>query len=421
MADQFRFTLGGTQIPLVSEKPIKSLGKMFDKSLKDAASCQQIRSDLTACLTAIDKYRLPGKFKAWMYQHAILPRLLWPLLVYEVSVATVEALERTISQSLRRWLGLPQSLTSVAQYGHSNKLQLPFRGLVEEFKVTRARAVMMYRDSSDIKVVSAGSQVKTGKKWQAQGAVDRVEVRLRHSTLVGTVAIGWSGLGSFPKPRYDRAQGKEKHQLIQDEIRAEVEEERYNKAVGMGKQGAWTRWEHAEARKITWSELWREEPLRIKFLIQSVYDVLPSPANLHCWGMASTPACQLCQKRGTLEHILSACPKALGEGRYRWRHDQVLRSLANTISTAIQESKHQHAPRQYISFIRAGEKSCQRVGSVGGFLPVHVIEAPGRPRETAKVPSQHCNHYAPPRHGANIEVYKASGFARTDCPPGKVN
>ncbi len=94
MADQFHFTLGGTQIPSVSEKPIKSLGKMFDQSLKDTASRQQIRSDLTAWLTAIDKSGLPGKFKDWMYEHAILPRLLCPLLVHEVPVTTVEALER---------------------------------------------------------------------------------------------------------------------------------------------------------------------------------------------------------------------------------------------------------------------------------------------------------------------------------------
>lgn len=36
------------------------------------------------------------------------------------------------------------------------------------------------------------------------------------------------------------------------------------------KQGAWTRWEHAESQKITLAELWRAEPLHIKFLIQLV-------------------------------------------------------------------------------------------------------------------------------------------------------
>ncbi|KAI2661305.1 Glutamyl-tRNA(Gln) amidotransferase subunit A [Labeo rohita] len=52
------------------------------------------------------------------------------------------------------------------------------------------------------------------------------------------------------------------------------------------------------------------------------YDVLPSPTNLFAWSLKDTPACLLCQKRGSLEHILSCCPKALGERRYRWRHDQ---------------------------------------------------------------------------------------------------
>lgn len=79
-----------------------------------------------------------------MYQHGVLPRILWPLLVYEVPMTTVEALERTISQFLRRWLGLPRSLCSIALYGHSTKLQLPISGLSEEFKVTRAREDMMY-------------------------------------------------------------------------------------------------------------------------------------------------------------------------------------------------------------------------------------------------------------------------------------
>ncbi|XP_061896833.1 uncharacterized protein LOC133645919 [Entelurus aequoreus] len=368
VADHFRFTVGGYLIPTVTERPVKSLGKIFDSSLKDAVALQQTKSDLTSWLTAIDKSGLPGKFKAWMYQHGVLPRILWPLLIYEVPMTTVEVLEKTISQFLRRWLGLPRSLSSIALYGHSTKLQLPLRGLLEEFKVTRSREVMMYRDSADVKVASAGIVVKTGRKWQAQEAVSRAEARLRHKTLLGTVARGRAGLGSFPKPRWDRARGKEKRQLVQEEIRAEVEEERCCRMVSMSKQGAWTRWEHAEPRKLTWAELWRAEPLRTKFLIQSVYDVLPCPANLHIWGLADTPECKLCQRRGTLEHILSCCPKALGEGRYRWRHDQVLKALADSICAAIQNSKSQAAPKQSITFIRAGQKASRQPNFSGGLL-----------------------------------------------------
>ena len=51
-------------------------------------------------MAQIYKSGLPGKYEAWSYQHGILPRLLWPLLVYEVLMATVENLERKIKEHL---------------------------------------------------------------------------------------------------------------------------------------------------------------------------------------------------------------------------------------------------------------------------------------------------------------------------------
>ena len=38
--------------------------------------------------------------------------------------------------------------------------------------------------------------------------------------------------------------GKEGRHLVQEEVRAAVEETRIAKAVGMKQQGAWTRWEN---------------------------------------------------------------------------------------------------------------------------------------------------------------------------------
>ena len=222
---------------------------------------------------AVDKSGLPGKFKAWIYQHGILPRLLWPLLVYDVPLTTVEGFERKVSGYLRRWLGLPRSLSSIALYGCENKLRLPFSSLTEEFMVTRAREVLLYRDSSDTKVSSAGIEVRTGRKWKAQDAVEQAEARLRHSVLVGAVASGRAGLGSNPRPQYNKAQGKERRQLIQEEVRAGVEESRSSRMVEMRQQGAWTRWEQALDRKISWSELWKAEPFPDK-----VFD----PVSLRC-------------------------------------------------------------------------------------------------------------------------------------------
>lgn len=244
VVDRFRFSLAGATIPSITEKPVKSLGKFFDCSLKDSASIQRTSKELEDWLSRTDKTGLPGRFKAWIYQHSILPRILWPLLVYSVPITTVEGMERKISSYLRRWLGLPRSLSSSALYGTSNILQLPFSGLTEEFMVSRTREALQYRESRDPKVASAGIQVQTGRKWNAGMALDVAESRLRQKALVGSVASGRAGIGFFPSTRVDNAQGKERQHLIQEEVRAGVEEERASRMVGMGQQGAWTKWEN---------------------------------------------------------------------------------------------------------------------------------------------------------------------------------
>ena len=65
-------------------------------------------------------------------------------MLYEVAITTVEEMERKISGYLRRWLGLPKSLSSASLYGTTNAIQLPFRGLKEEFVVTRTSEAIFY-------------------------------------------------------------------------------------------------------------------------------------------------------------------------------------------------------------------------------------------------------------------------------------
>ncbi|XP_053176235.1 uncharacterized protein LOC128359949 [Scomber japonicus] len=368
VTDRFSFFLGDTQIPSVTEKPVKSLGKIFDCSLRDTASIRATNEQLDGWLKAVDKSGLPGKFKAWVYQHGILPRILWPLLVYEFPMSTVEGFERRVSSHLRRWLGLPRSLSSLALYGNNNKLNLPVKGLTEEFMVARAREVLQYRESKDPKVAQAGIEVRTGRRWRAQEAVDQAEARLSHKELVGSVATGRAGLGTVPTTHLSRLRGKDRRDRVQLEVRAGVEEQRASQWVGLRQQGAWTRWEEAMNRTISWPELWKAEPLRIKFLIQSVYDVLPSPSNLFLWGKVEAPSCTLCQGRGTLEHILSSCPRALGDGRYRWRHDQVLKAVAESIHCAVDYSKRLPPPRHGKAFVKAGEKPPPQPKAQTGLL-----------------------------------------------------
>ena len=125
------------------------------------------------------------------------------------------------------------------------------------------------------------------------------------------------------------------------------------KMVGLSQQGARIRWKNYVRRRITWSDLWKSDLSHLRFQIQALYDLLPSPWNLHTWGKGDTPVCQLCGGKGSLQHLLSGCTRSLSEGRYRWRHDQVLKVIAEVVSEAIKSNRFSPG-RHKVIFVRVG-------------------------------------------------------------------
>ncbi|KAJ8011883.1 hypothetical protein DPEC_G00062910 [Dallia pectoralis] len=114
--DNFQFSVAGATIPTVTEKPVKSLGKVFDSTLRDPESIRSTCTELDKWLNSVDRSGLPGKFKGWLYQHGILPRILWPLLFYEVQISTVESLDRASEKSKQHsTLWAPQQIATATQ------------------------------------------------------------------------------------------------------------------------------------------------------------------------------------------------------------------------------------------------------------------------------------------------------------------
>ena len=159
-----RFKLSGESIPTIKQNPVKSLGKRFDDSLKDTVAIQETKENLERWFNKIERSGLPGRFKAWIYQNAVLPKVLWQLTIYEFRSSSVEQLEKRINSRLRRWLCLPKCLSSAALYGESNALQLPFKSIDEEYKVAKVRTSIQFMFSKDPRVTGAGVEVYTGKK-----------------------------------------------------------------------------------------------------------------------------------------------------------------------------------------------------------------------------------------------------------------
>ena len=79
----------------------------------------------------------------------------------------------------------------------------------------------------------------------------------------------------------------------------------------------------------------QEETLAFALNAQTL--TLADPSNLRRWGIARIAICPLCGKlNATSKHILSGCIISLNSGRYKWRHDNVLKMMYPHLATICQ-------------------------------------------------------------------------------------
>ena len=168
---EIHFKVGGDKIPTVREKPVKSLERLYSIPLTDRHRGTEVQKVALKALKLIDKTCLPGKMKAWCYQHGLLPRLLWPLQMYEIVISRVERIQQYSNKYLRKWLGVPPCFSKVCLYTNSENLQLPISSLVEEFRIGKVRLHMMMNDSADEIIRKA---YPAGRKWSGVKAAQAV-------------------------------------------------------------------------------------------------------------------------------------------------------------------------------------------------------------------------------------------------------
>ena len=290
------FSIGGNIIPAVREQPVKSLGRLYAFPLTDRHRGVEVEGTALEGLHAIEKSELPGKLKAWCFQHGLLPRLLWPLQIYEISLSRVETIQQHINKYLRKWLGVPPCFSTVGLYTATGMLQLPFSSITEEFKVGKARLHLMLWDSSDDVIRQVQPEVRTGTKWSAAKALQEAEASLQIKEVIGATQTGTAGLGSTPHRWFSRKDSRGRRDMVITELKMIEEEKRVATAAGQAKQCAWMNWEEAEARKLSWSSLMTMEPLALSFLLRSTCNLLPTPANHKQWGFTGDDTCAMCKR-----------------------------------------------------------------------------------------------------------------------------
>ena len=69
----------------------------------------------------------------------------------------------------------------------------------------------------------------------------------------------------------------------------------------------------------------------MKFLLNSFINTLPTQNNLKLWGKMFSDKCLNCKNRDSTLHCLNGCSVMLHQGRYTWRHDNILKYIHDSI------------------------------------------------------------------------------------------
>ena len=94
--------IGGKPITSITEKPVKYLGKLYNKTLNEMEQAAEVLEKLKKVLKKIDKTVIAGRYKAWMFQHMLLPRIMWPLSIYNIPESIVEEMQTKITGYLKK-------------------------------------------------------------------------------------------------------------------------------------------------------------------------------------------------------------------------------------------------------------------------------------------------------------------------------
>ena len=70
----------------MSEKPTKCLGKYIKSDAKDKVVIEETWEDLQKFLERLDKSKLIGLQTCWGFQYLVLPKIKWPLAIYNYEI-----------------------------------------------------------------------------------------------------------------------------------------------------------------------------------------------------------------------------------------------------------------------------------------------------------------------------------------------
>ena len=375
------------RIPSIQGNPVRFLGRVISGCLTDRRNTDELKSKLADGLVLIDRCSLKGAQKLWICHHLLMPRIRWPLLIYEIPMTVAAVLEQKVSAYMRKWLGISRSITNVCLYSSGSPCPLPLQSVTSILKIAKVGGYQQLKYSSDPLVSGAMNDQKShcdagcgdvssltlrAGNWDAGKESRGAECDVRVKEILGVTRTSKAGLGyeKYQRVPSDK-QSSHYRKLVTDAVKQQVENEYSAKAASEALQCQWTKWTNYIKQDLRWANILAMPPNLLSFCLNATFSTLPSPSNLRRMKIQTEASCSLCSHSPcTVPHVLSGCKWALNQERYDFRHDSVLKVIVLYLEEFLESvAKVKHATPTGIEFVPEGtvlKRNLQR--KKGGML-----------------------------------------------------
>ena len=327
------FSIGDQLIPTIQEKEQKFQGKVLFFFGTEAETLIYLKDKFSKMLDYLDNSPVRMEYKIWIYKCYFLASIRFLLTIHTLTASSLAQLDAITSKYLKKWCGLPKCAMLEILYSHRS---LNISRISELYTLCHTLEICNVRTVSD-KTVNL--------------AVDNAIIRensnlkLKYKTetsaqLVFSEALAQASSSAVPNISIIKNKAK---QILNSSVKADSEAKLESLVLQGGLLGQMVKLKTSPA----WvAELTCLKTGSLKFILNSHINTLPTMDNLFRWGITKTDKCVLCSARDSTYHLLSTCSVSLQQGRFKWRHDNILSYLltlfkgsAKSITADLPEGK----------------------------------------------------------------------------------
>ena len=315
-----QLTISGELLKYLDDGDFRYLGRPTNVHGSEFRSRAAIETNLRTWLDCVDNLCLPATAKLWLYQHLIVAKLSWPFTSLDLSLSFAKHLQALAAAYLKRWSGLPHPANvTILHTGSSKRAGLRITHLATFWKQMQAVRLDILQQSSDSRCSRLYDRLLLRQERWSRRYAPAVEHACALTVVNANPSItDNSHVNQLPRRK-----------RILNIIASVDAEEQLAKLQQLSVQGRWLEWTDVMNSDLSWRRLLHGlDDSELSFSLRVITNTLPTPDNLRRWGQLTTDtSCPLCGRKATLRHILNGCSVALRQGRYTWRHDNVLRIL----------------------------------------------------------------------------------------------